>query len=75
VGEWKVAPFLRTMLVLRVKALVSGRVTSVLRGLEDMFAGKCGVHPRVYDKVGGMSVESPGSQLSKCFKESKAGCV
>jgi hypothetical protein len=41
VGEWKVAPFLRAMLVLRVRVLDSERVTVVLRGL-DMFAGECG---------------------------------
>jgi hypothetical protein len=39
-GEWKVAPFLRTMLVLRVSDLASERVTGVLRGLEDMVAGR-----------------------------------
>jgi hypothetical protein len=42
VGEWKVAPFLRTMLVLIVKTLESGRVTGVLRGLDDMVAEDVG---------------------------------
>ena len=39
VGEWKVAPFLRTMLVLMLRPLELERVTGVLRGLEDMVAG------------------------------------
>jgi hypothetical protein len=53
VGEWNVAPFLRTMLVLRVRALDSERVTGVLRGLDDMFAGECGVDSGLQQRKAG----------------------
>ena len=65
-GEWKVAPFRRTMLVLRVRALESGQVAGVLRGLGDMFAGESGVGPGLDEEWGaGYYGQSP-SQLSKC---------
>ena len=49
-GEWKVAPFRRTMLVLRASPLDSRRVTGVRRGLEDML--KCGVDESLWGSTG-----------------------
>lgn len=59
VGEWKVAPFRRTMLVLR--GATDWRVTTVLRGLDDMIVpGECGVDPSPKR----YSVGGTGSSLS-----------
>ena len=47
VGEWKVAPFLRIMLVLSESDPAAERVTGVLRGLGHMLPASAGV-PQLY---------------------------